>query len=187
MRRIKTILVKVAEHLNKENIDYAVVGGLGVFFYGTPRSTMDIDFLMKVNKKDIKDIVNFLRDNDFFASEEDFKMALNEKSHCSMIDKKSSLRLDIKGVYNTMDKKTLENKRKITLQGTKIYIASPEDLIVNKLLFGSEQDIKDAKSIMIRQENLDENYIKKVSEVIGIWKDYRNLKKKIKKSLKEYS
>ncbi|MFB6088959.1 MAG: nucleotidyltransferase [Candidatus Aenigmatarchaeota archaeon] len=187
MRKIKEILKKVAEYLNERNIDYVVVGGLAVFFHGTPRSTMDIDFLMKVDKNDIKSLVSFLKENDFFASERDFNLALKEESHCSMIDRESSLRLDIKGIYDKRDRKTLENKVSVNFEGTKINIASPEDTVVNKLLFGSEQDIKDAKSIIIRQEDLDEEYIKKLTKEIGVLEDYKSLKRDVKESLRKYT
>ena len=44
----------------------------------------------------------------------------------------------------------------MSLADFEFYVASPEDMIANKLVFGSEQDIKDAEGIYVRQfDNLD--------------------------------
>ncbi len=86
--------------------------------------------------------------------------AFKEHSYCTIEHKKTMFRIDIKGVYGEMDKRTIANKREINFQGIKMYVASPEDTIINKLIFAREQDIKDAIGIYVRQAGkLDEKYI----------------------------
>ncbi len=57
--------------------------------------------------------VKFLQDNNFFSDEEDMRAAFSEKSHCTVEDKETMFRLDIKGVYNEMDERVLKNKIKV--------------------------------------------------------------------------
>ena len=54
------------------------------------------------------------------------------------------VRLGIKEIYGENDMITLKRRREVKLADYKFYVASPGDLIANKLLFGSEQDVKDA-------------------------------------------
>lgn len=47
MRTIEQILDIVCEFLNKNSIDYVIVGGFAVLFYGNPRTTLDIRLKIK--------------------------------------------------------------------------------------------------------------------------------------------
>lgn len=141
MRTVDEIIKLVCSFLNDNEIDYVIVGGFAVIFYGNPRATMDIDFIIQLTDKDIPMLIKFLQENGFYADECDIHVALKEKSHFTTEDKETMFRLDIKGVYNEMDERTLRNKRRVELFNIPIYIASPGDTIVNKLLFGSERDI----------------------------------------------
>ena len=151
MQGIEKIAKLVCDYLNQHEIDYVVVGGLAAVMYGHLRVTGDIDFLIEVKQKDIKPFIDFLNEHDFYADPEDIEIAFNEKSHFSALEKESSFRLDIKGIYTENDRLTLKNRRGIDLEGTLIFMASPEDTIANKLVNGSNQDMEDAKWIFLRQ------------------------------------
>jgi len=111
MRDMDEIVSLVSRFLNKEKIEYVIVGGLVAIFYGIPRTTMDIDIIIQIPEDRIKDFIEFLKKNDFFANEDDMKTAFKEKSHCTIEDKKSLIRLDVKGIYTEFDKDTLKRKR----------------------------------------------------------------------------
>jgi hypothetical protein len=179
MRTIEQILDLVCEFLNKNSIDYVIVGGFVVLFYGNPRTTMDIDYVIQLEDENIPVLVKFLKENGFHADEYDMRAALKEKSHCTVEDKETMFRLDIKGVYSEMDERALRNKRKVDLNDIAIWIATPEDTIVNKLVFAREQDIKDALGILVRQyDTLDMDYLEKTTKSIGVNDILKDLKKK---------
>ncbi len=72
------------------------------------------------------------------------------------------------------------------LGGIKIYIASPEDTIANKLLFGSEQDILDAMSIYVRQMGkLDMDYLGEVCREMGVLDELQKLRRRVEETLRE--
>lgn len=179
VREIDEVLLLVCGFLNREKIDYVMVGGLVVNFYGVPRTTMDIDMILRIEEDEIPKLVDFLNRNDFFASVGDVKEALKERSHCTAQDKKSMIRLDLKGIYTEMDERTLKRRGVFKYKGTKLYIASPEDIIANKLVFGSEQDLKDAEGILIRQlGKLDMRYLEKICGEMGVQEELDKLKKR---------
>ncbi len=124
-------------------------------------------------------VCEFLKENGFHADEYDMRAALKEKSHCTVEDKDTMFRLDIKGVYSEMDERALRNKRKVDLNDIAIWIATPEDTIVNKLVFAREQDIKDALGILVREyDTLDMDYLEKTTKSIGVNDILKDLKKK---------
>jgi hypothetical protein len=179
MRTIEQILDLVCEFLNKNSIDYVIVGGFAVLFYGNPRTTMDIDYVIQLEDENIPVLVKFLKENGFHADEYDMRAALKEKSHCTVEDKDTMFRLDIKGVYSEMDERALRNKRKVDLNAIAIWIATPEDTIVNKLVFAREQDIKDALGILVRQyDALDIGYLENTAKKIGVYDSLRELREK---------
>lgn len=179
MRTIEQILDLVCEFLKKNSIGYVIVGGFAVLFYGNPRTTMDIDYVIQLEDENIPVLVKFLQENGFHADEYDMRAALKEKSHCTVEDKETMFRLDIKGVYTEMDGRALQNKRKVDLNDIAIWIASPEDTIVNKLVFAREQDIKDALGILVRQyDALDIGYLENTAKKIGVYDSLRELREK---------
>ncbi len=185
MRTIEQILNLVCEFLNKKNKDYVIVGGFAVLFYGTPRTTMDIDYVIQLEDEDIPVLIKFLQENGFHADEYDMRAALKERSHCTVEDKETMFRLDIKGVYNEMDERALRNKRRIRFNDIDVWIASPEDTIANKLVFAREQDITDALGIYVRQyDTLDIDYLENTTKKIGVHDALSDLRKKYERQRK---
>lgn len=182
MRKIEDILKLVSEFLNENGIEYVIVGGMAVLFYGNPRTTMDIDYVIQIFDKDIPVLVTFLQENGFFADEYDMRLALEEKSHCTVEDKETMFRLDIKGIYGDIDERALRNKKKVEMDNSVIFIASPEDTIANKLLFSREQDIKDALGIYTRQcDSLNMEYLESICKKIKVYDALLDLRKMFEK------
>ncbi len=178
------ILEIVCGFLNRKGIDYVIVGGVVVLFHGIPRTTMDVDIVLQTEGLDVAGFVGFLKKNDFYASIDDMRDAFQEKSHCTVQDKQSMIRLDIQGMYNEMDHRTFMRRTDFVHKGTKIFIASPEDTIANKLVFGSEQDLKDAEGIYIRQMGkLDMKYLEEICEEMGVRNALAEMKERVEKFL----
>ncbi|MBU4139410.1 MAG: hypothetical protein KJ729_05675 [Euryarchaeota archaeon] len=77
MRTIEQILDIVCEFLNKNSLD--IVGGFAVLFYGNPRTTMDIDYVIQLEDENIPLQIKFLQENGFHADEYDMRAASREK------------------------------------------------------------------------------------------------------------
>lgn len=135
--------------------------------------------IMLLADENIPELIKFLQQNGFHADEYDMRAAFKEGSHCTVEDKETMFRLDIKGVYSEMDERALRNKRMVKLDETVVWIASPEDTIVNKLVFAREQDFKDALGIFVRQyDALDVDYLEETAKKNGVYDELRDLRKK---------
>lgn len=182
MRGVEEILKLVCTFLNERKIPYVIIGGFAVMFHGNPRTTMDIDYIVRLSHANMENFVKFLSENGFYASKDDMQAAFNGKSHCSVEDKETMFRLDIKGVYTKVDRRTLENRVGIKYDDTTIYIASAEDTIASKLLFASEQDVSDALGIYVRQEGMDADYLEEVCRMVGVYAQLEDLKRHVESS-----
>jgi len=178
MAEFPEVLQFVCNYLNRVDIDYAIVGGVAVMYHGVPRTTVDIDFIVQINNEEIIAFVDFLNSKGFEASADDLRIALGENSHCTVFYGNSLLRLDIQGVNSRFDKMTLERAISVVFFNTTVKLGTAEDTLVNKILFQSEQDLRDALGILSRnREQLDFAYIEstcKMLKILDKWKSFLN-------------
>jgi hypothetical protein len=146
--------------LKNSNAEYVIVGGLIAILYGRPRTTTDVDIIINFDKTDLVKIDSSLRKEGFDVSLADIRNALAERSHFTVFDKESPYRLDVQGVYSPLDEASFRGRRKGALFGEEAWVESPEDLIIAKLVYGSQQDLEDDLAILIqRRSRLDFNYL----------------------------
>lgn len=178
MRRMHEILRLACDYLNDAGADYVVIGGIAATIHGRPRSTVDLDLIITMKENALRNFIAFLNKNGFVASFDDAQVAFAERSHFSAEDTLSSLRLDIKGVYNEMDERTIARRSKFNYTGIDMMIETPEDLIAAKLFFGSEQDKSDAEAVFRAQKDkLDMDYLETICKSYGLEKKLKNLTK----------
>jgi molybdenum cofactor biosynthesis enzyme MoaA len=76
---------------------YVLVGGLAVSFHGLPRTTMDLDLILRINEDEIPKLAEFLTQKDFWVNAEELKTALRKKTHCTILDKNPCSDWTLKG------------------------------------------------------------------------------------------
>jgi len=137
------------DFLNKNEVEYLLVGGWAVGFYGNPRATKDIDFLVAIDNDNLEKLKKTL--NEFGAPSIDM-------SHFKEIGNvfrmgSTPVQIDIINEANGIDIKECYPRRKIiTIDGISISIISKEDLIKNKRASGRHQDLADVESLEGKQD-----------------------------------
>ncbi len=155
---------------NKSGINYVLIGGVAVNYYGRPRSTLDADIIVENNLEKIKLLEKCLVDSNFLVSENEIIEAVNERTHSSIFwNKDILLRLDIKTPTRLLEEEALINKRKIEVFGEEVFIQIPEEIIIAKLIYGSDQDHDDAYGMILRLKNqLDYNLLERLARREGV-------------------
>jgi hypothetical protein len=171
----------VVERLDRAGIPYMVTGGLAVSYWGFPRTTHDIDIVIEAKKEDKEKLVA-LFEKDFYISPEVTEDAIERRFAFNIIHFKSGIKIDF-----WLAKKdpfgVLEFKRRLRRKifNTKIYIISPEDLILSKLLSYKETQstrrLEDARSIL-KTSKVDLSYIKNWAEKQSIIEILEEIMKK---------
>jgi predicted nucleotidyltransferase len=148
----------IFKRLNKQKIDYLIVGGLAVNLHGVPRMTYDIDIMISLEAKNVSKLITKLTNwgyrpkvpinpmeladetkRNFWVQEKGMK-ALNfysDKLPIGEID----IVIDSPISYNELKERAVM----IELQEEKIPTVSIHDLIELKLKSGRKQDIADAE------------------------------------------
>jgi hypothetical protein len=185
-RSMRDVVRETADVLSKVGVDYVIVGGVAVSAWGNIRTTVDLDIIMSIRKEDAARLADAFTKSDFSINERDILAALREKSHFTIFDNHSQYRIDSKGAYGDRELETIRTRKTIQLGTVQCFIASPENTIANKLLFGSEQDILDAEGIYARQKKtLDIDALRRACRKLGVMRELANLEKRVKKSIGE--
>lgn len=58
---IENLLLKVTQSLEELKIPYLVTGGIAVAIWGRPRSTLDIDIVIKIKREQISPLVRVFK------------------------------------------------------------------------------------------------------------------------------
>ena len=138
-------------------------GAIAASYYGTPRTTMDVDIIIQATQKDAAKLAAALRDADILHQETQISAALSSDYRIlSLQDTHTPYTVDI-----ILSSEPLE-KRAATIAGHPTYIQTPEALILAKLrmikaTIPRERAQKDQDDInaILRNTQVDINYIKR--------------------------
>ncbi len=164
-----------------------LTGGLAVSFWGLPRTTHDIDIVIGAQKKDKDKIVKIFK-KDFYISEEAAGRAIEKEFTFNIIHFKTGLKIDFwlakKDSFRILE---FKRKKREKIFAKEIYIISPEDLILEKLLWYKEgqstRHLEDIKGI-VKISKIDQDYLKNWAKKQSTIKILENLIKNEKSTIK---
>jgi len=163
-------LQRLIDLLDENKIDYMIIGGYALPFYGRIRTTVDLDLAVAVETKEKFDhLLNILRSADFEPT-----ICLPRNPLILAIDRKEKIEFELwtKPDGIIFDEQTLKRRKKAELtEGFSAWTVSPEDFIVTKLARPDRgvTDEQDVKSVLVRQiGKLDENYLEKRAKEAGV-------------------
>jgi hypothetical protein len=126
---------KIIDYFNTHHIPYMLSGSIAMGLYIVPRSTKDIDFVVHLQPKDIDEMVNYFT-GAYYCSKDAVTDAVNRQSIFNIIDHKSGYKADFVILKNDEYRQTeFERKQKMNFFGTDVYVVSPEDLLISKLIW----------------------------------------------------
>jgi predicted nucleotidyltransferase len=153
------LLEKIALALDKAGIPYMIVGGQAVLLYGEPRLTRDIDITLGMTLEKLEVVVGLIKgigleplvDPDTFTRK---TMVLP----CQ--DPTTDIRVDFIFSFSPYEQQALERVRTVEMGNALLRFASPEDLIIHKIVAGRPRDLEDVKTVLIKNPEVDINYIR---------------------------
>ncbi|MDA3837798.1 MAG: hypothetical protein PF574_02330 [Candidatus Delongbacteria bacterium] len=132
--------------LEKNKIDYMVVGGYAVAFYGYPRFTKDIDIFFEVSKENVIKLIGTLIEFGFPESDLNEEMFL-EKGNVITFGVEP-VRVDFLNDIDGVDFKEAKlNRVRGKYDNTDIYFIGKDELIKNKLSTNRLQDKADVEEL----------------------------------------
>ena len=137
-------------------------GSVAMSTYTEPRFTRDFDFIVHLKPEAASLVATSFREG-YYCDEDAIREAIQNKGIFNIIDHKSNYKADFVILKDEPFRQVeFSRRRQINFMNMKIYIVSPEDLLLSKLIWiqqiQSGLQIEDIKSLW-KINNLDRNYI----------------------------
>src|SRR5438874_1464833 len=154
---------------NRAGIRYVVTGSVAAIFYGEPRLTHDVDFVVFLNRVDIQKLAELFPSPDFYlppAETMATEAQREQRGHFNIIHIATGFKADLYPMgLDDANAWAFSGRRQVELAGETISLAPPEYVIVRKLEYyregGSEKHLRDIRSMLaISGEQLDRQALK---------------------------
>lgn len=169
--------VQVCDFLDREAIPYALTGGMALAYWGYPRSTIDVDLVIAIDRTRELWKPGTVTP---FMMEPDELIFPHMKVYRGLISAPSGdvILIDLLQVDSGWSKSILDRRVSTTLQGKNIWVSSAEDIILLKLFSPRERDKEDIHMLMqIRKGLIDSQYIADWSNRHGTFDRWNELSK----------
>ena len=125
--------------LNDEKVDYLLIGGYAVGYYGYPRATNDIDIWIAIHPENSQKVVNVLKKFGFNSPELEPELFLQQDKIIRMGH--PPMRIEILTSISGVEfDECLQRKKVDTLAGISVNLISLKDLKRNKKASGRHKD-----------------------------------------------
>src|SRR5512146_2003360 len=176
----------VIEALNAAGVEYLIGGAVAEWAWGEPRATQDLDLVVKIPIKAINKLSKELKKRDMLIPAEIILDTILEDRAdipINAIHMYSGLKADLYPVRegDVLRQNAFQRRQRVDYGPPigKVYIHSPEDLILYKLLYFSlSQQPKHSRDITAilksKKDDLDMNYVEQRAARLGLsslWKE----------------
>lgn len=167
-----------ARHLERLGIPYVVVGSVASALHGEPRATLDVDLTLRMRSSDVQPLCEALAE-EFFVDPAALRDSVRTGIACNAIHRASHVKLDLyvrrnEGIYA----EELRRAQRIRLTGeagSEVNVASPEDIVLQKLLWFrkggevSDRQWRDVLGVLkVRGTGLDHAYLDQWAPELGV-------------------
>ena len=173
MNNVGRALRSLADTFERLGLAYAVIGGIAIRTYGIPRPTYDVDFTLSVARERLPEVFAAAEREEFSVPEVYRSGWVDTVAHMPLVKLRFSLRdrgvdADIFLAETPFQQQVIQRRRLVeTLDGT-IWLASPEDVVLLKLLANRPRDVSDVLDVLFAQGQLDEEYLRHWAAELGI-------------------
>ncbi|HIJ70750.1 MAG TPA: hypothetical protein HPP87_05220 [Planctomycetes bacterium] len=173
-------LNNITSALAKSKIPYMVSGSFGSSFHGRPRATNDVDIVIDPTLKHLEEFIETLGVG-YYVNADSAMKALRERTMFNVIDIQAGWKVDLiirkDRPYSAGE---FERKRKFPIEGSTLWVVSPEDAILSKLEWSkgrqSQQQFQDALGVAVVQAGrLDIQYLHRWAKELGTTDELKKL------------
>ena len=130
------LLIRLAEGLDKRGLPYMIIGGQAVLLYGEPRLTRDIDITLGLDIDRFDEIISLSQDLGLNPLPQDPLKFAGETMVLPTQEKTTGIRVDFIFSFTPYESQAIRRARKIFLRHQAVCFASPEDVVIHKIVAG---------------------------------------------------
>jgi hypothetical protein len=161
------LLFDVVALLNKERIDYAVIGAIAASVHGVVRASVDADVVLSIAKQDIGILGDKFRAAGFSTEVRvgDFDDPI--PALLELTDDYNN-RVDLLAGIRGLEAAAFSRAISVPFQGEILKVLGREDFIATKVFAGGPQDLIDARNtIAVAENTLDIALLRQITKQFG--------------------
>ena len=179
---VSDIVRVVVGLLERRGADYQIVGAIAYFVYGPVRFTQDVDFVVSLSGKELDSLLRELPEG--FEIDSQARMELFTGTMRWVVEiPQSALKLEfflLGDDPHHLEEFTRKTRQRLLEDGTEGWVATAEDLIVQKLRWHREKDVTDIRGILLLQADaLDFPYIEQWCERHGTLERFHEIRRSV--------
>ena len=174
------LLVDCLRRLNRAGVTYYLTGSMASNYWGVPRTTHDLDFVVQLPAAAVPRIVQEFS-GDFYLDEAAVRAAFQPPHQFNAIDTRSALKVDFwLPKPEPFDREILRRRIHVSLFGEPAWICTAEDVILHKLVWNrfspSERQLGDAAGVVaVQADALDRNYLRQWARELKLANELEHL------------
>ena len=177
------LLKDITQFLSSHKIPYMITGSWSSIYYGRPRASHDIDFVVELPIENIEKTLHLfsLLPDSFMIQLDTIWEAIKNKSQFQAVHLPTMLKMDFWILTDQeFDKSRFTRRKKIKLFNQFMQMATPEDTIIQKLIWYSKGEVEkhliDAAFVLkIQKGNLDQKYMQFWIKKLQLGKYYKKM------------
>ena len=180
MRTEREFLVDVLGRLNQAGVDYMLTGSIASNFWGIPRTTHDLDFVLLMTPDQVDQLVACFRLG-FFIQPESVHSAFKPPYQFNVLDEQSALKADFWLLQeNRFEQSAFGRRLRVDIFDVGAWIATAEDIILHKLqrnkISPSERQLMDVAGVRaVQADALDVTYLGRWALILGVEQELDDL------------
>jgi predicted nucleotidyltransferase len=169
MTDLTAVIHQLAALFDRLNLPYAIMGGIAVRAHGIPRPTYDVDFTLAVPRERLAAI----QERGYTIPEQYSRGWVDDVGGMPLV--KVRLYLEGRGIdadvflaETDFQQEVLARRIKAEVEGRRLDVVTPEDLILFKLVASRPRDLIDVQDVLFMQGQLDEAYLRRWAWPLGV-------------------
>lgn len=169
----RELLLDCLTRLEGTGVEYLLTGSMASNYWGLPRTTHDLDFVIHLNEADIPRFTKAFQ-GEFYLDEDSIRDAWKPPYQFNFIDERSGLKVDFWMLRDKpFDTETFRRRKKVEILSVPAWIATAEDIILHKLYWNSlgpsDRQLGDVAGVCSLQgDSLDFDYLRKWGKELGV-------------------
>ena len=161
------LLTAAAGVIEKWCDGWYLFGAQAVLVWGRPRLTADVDVTVRLRTADTVGFWHAMEAAGFHLRVPDPEAFVARTRVLPFLHVATQLPLDVVLAGPGIEDAFVERAVRVEIEGLSVPVASPEDLIVMKVLAGRPKDLDDVRSVLMeRLDKLDVAYIRSTLEIL---------------------
>jgi hypothetical protein len=167
------LLADCLRRLNRTGVTYYLTGSMASNYWGIPRTTHDLDFVVQLPVSAVPCVVREFS-GDFYIEEAAVRAAFQPPHQFNAIDTRSALKVDFwLPKPEPFDREMLRRRMQVTLFNEPAWIATAEDVILHKLVWNritpSDRQLGDAAGVVaVQADALDKEYLRQWAQELKL-------------------